>query len=128
MREIHSFEADNKKRAATIPASDFCVCSSHKDNPIHRTDRTEEDMAAQRMADNTHADVVASINRFRAYVSGRSVRVIAEHNDQPFGYSKPSMKGSVERVLDAGWTQTGFYLMLEGRRCGIAVHDVEFLP
>lgn len=127
MRKIHQFDPDDKERAQTIPASDFCVCGSHKDNAIHMTARGPEDTAAQFTADNAESDIVGSLNRFRSYVSGKKVRILSIHNDQPFGRSKPSMKGSVETVRDAGWTMSGLYLMLEGRRCGIAVHDVEFL-
>lgn len=128
MRKIHPFESDDKKRAQTIPASEFCVCGRHEGSPIHLTSRSVEDMAVQFTAENADVDLSQTLNRFRSYVSGKKVRVIAEHNDQPYGRSSKSMRGSLETVEDAGWYHDGLFLRLKGRRCGIAVHDVEFIP
>lgn len=129
MRSLHKFEPGSKMRAQTIPAFDFCVCSRHKDSPIHRTmtDRVKSDAMAQFTGDNADAEMVANLIRFREYVAGKKVRIIVEHRDQPFGHSKTSLKGNVETVSDAGWNISGWYLMLKGRRCSIGIHEVEFL-
>lgn len=117
---IHPFDP-------SVQRDDWCKCHYHKDHLIHKTDRTATDGAAQTTAANAFSDISSSIERFERYVKGRRVRILANRNDQPFGRSKPTMKDSVEVVTRAGWNVEGMYLMLEGRKCGVKVYDVEFI-
>lgn len=63
-----------------------------------------------------------------ALVMGRSVRILSDYNGQPYGTSKPSLRGEtriVERVhID---THLGFSLFLQGERVSIPTNEVEWL-
>ena len=66
--------------------------------------------------------------RLEALVVGRSVCIASDWNGQPWGRSRPSMRGQtmvVERArLDPHW---GIFLFLKGERCSIRAKEVEWL-
>jgi hypothetical protein len=67
--------------------------------------------------------------RATSLVIGRPVRILSDYNGQPYGRSRPSMKGremTVERVgsIDPHW---GISLFLRGERVAIWESEVEWL-
>jgi hypothetical protein len=54
----------------------------------------------------------------RALLKRRTVEIVSDFNDQPFGRSKKSLKGKRFTVIDAFPEQGGVTVWLEGLRCG----------
>ena len=62
-------------------------------------------------------------------VRGRYVRIIKDFRDQPWGSSKPNLKGKVFKVRNLFFSDIdgGCTLWLEGVRCGVSINEVEFV-
>ncbi len=65
-------------------------------------------------------------------VRGRFVRINKDFRDQPYGTSKPNLKGKTYKVTALFFqgdtsSRSNVTLWLEGLRCGISLDDVEFV-
>jgi len=61
---------------------------------------------------------------------GRSVRILSNYNAQPYGNSKPSLKGKVFKITSAHIDSRDCYFFLEGYEygcSGVFIDEVEFL-
>lgn len=86
---------------------------------------------------NEHEEITACagevkrlLDALEASLKGRKVRILSNYNGQPWGGSKPSLKGKVlkvERVYYDGWPSCPVTLLLEGQRLYIRFNQVEFL-
>ena len=64
------------------------------------------------------AMVISNEQAIGEIMRGRTVEVISDFNDQPYGRSKPSLKGKRYEVLSAFVEQGGVTVWLSGLRCG----------
>jgi hypothetical protein len=61
---------------------------------------------------------------------GKRFRILVDYNGQPYGSSKPNLKGKIFKVTDVhsiNIDQFGFFIFPDGYRDGLEIHKVEFL-
>lgn len=64
------------------------------------------------------------------HLVGRKVRIIGNYNGQPWGTSRPSLKGKefeIASICLSDWQTASLCLFLKGERVSIRPNNVEFL-
>lgn len=67
-------------------------------------------------------------DRMNSMVAGKEALIVADFHDQPYGKSKPNLKGEVRKItrLFFGFSFE-IYVFLEGCRCSIPLKKVSIL-
>jgi len=60
-------------------------------------------------------------------LKGRRVRIVSDFNDQPYGRSRPSLKGKVTTISHVCVESSHSCFFLEGYLCSVRPNEVEFL-
>lgn len=84
---------------------------------------------AQQVIRETHSEIRALQNKLEGIFIGRTARIVSNYNGQPYGCSKPSLKGH-EAEIEAIYcdpTRSTPSLKLQGHDLYLGLDEVEIL-